>query len=568
MKVPTGILALVLVLSPGPNPRATAGVAPGAGKPVIVGPTESDVTSSAFAKALNDWAMGSIHSNQWAALAKASVGQILAQAEQGSALAQLKLGWRYFGGSATATNLEAGLTWLQRAADQGLAPAQYLIGRASWDGLVLPRDEKAAVEWLTKAAEQDFADAQFALGLIYLNGSPGPAPQRSRVMTNAPVPAAAVNRAPVRALKWLHKAAMQDKPEAQLCLAHCYETGEGVTPDPAAAKKWYYEAGNTLRRKADQGERAAQDLLAVCFARGIELTPDPAEAIRWCRRAAEHGNPIAQNKLAFCYAAGTGLPIDPGEAVKWWAKAAGQGCASAQFYLGLAYYEGKGVTRDLGEAAEWWRRAVNGAKLPSASLYLGLCYWKGQGLNQDKVQAEELWRFAITEARIGDYDLGDGSPSDTASGEKWWRAVAEMGGPRLQYWLGQAYHLGKGIPRDTAEALRWYSKAADAGEVSALNAAAWMMATSEDAQLRNGAKAVQFAETAAALTHNQEAGILDTLAAAYAEAGQFEKAVATGRRAAALTRHGSLKAEIEARVRSYETNAPCRAKDDLIDFSR
>jgi tetratricopeptide (TPR) repeat protein len=62
--------------------------------------------------------------------------------------------------------------------------------------------------------------------------------------------------------------------------------------------------------------------------------------------------------------------------------------------------------------------------------------------------------------------------------------------------------------------------------VSQLTRASWILATSSRDDVRDGARAVQYAEKAAALTHHQDVSSLDTLGAAYAETGQFDKAVA------------------------------------------
>jgi tetratricopeptide (TPR) repeat protein len=66
---------------------------------------------------------------------------------------------------------------------------------------------------------------------------------------------------------------------------------------------------------------------------------------------------------------------------------------------------------------------------------------------------------------------------------------------------------------------------------NALNNLAWLLATTPDARLRNGPEAVRFAERACKLTHDEQAFFIGTLAAAYAEAGKFEQAVATAQRA-------------------------------------
>jgi tetratricopeptide (TPR) repeat protein len=54
--------------------------------------------------------------------------------------------------------------------------------------------------------------------------------------------------------------------------------------------------------------------------------------------------------------------------------------------------------------------------------------------------------------------------------------------------------------------------------------AAWLYATAEDSGIRDGARAVSLATQAAKLSREQDATILDVLAAAYAEAGDFSAA--------------------------------------------
>jgi Flp pilus assembly protein TadD len=73
----------------------------------------------------------------------------------------------------------------------------------------------------------------------------------------------------------------------------------------------------------------------------------------------------------------------------------------------------------------------------------------------------------------------------------------------------------------------------------AMNNLAWTLATSDDAELRDGAQAVKYAERACELTHYRETIMVGTLAAAYAEAGRFEEAVATAQKACALASESS-----------------------------
>jgi hypothetical protein len=68
----------------------------------------------------------------------------------------------------------------------------------------------------------------------------------------------------------------------------------------------------------------------------------------------------------------------------------------------------------------------------------------------------------------------------------------------------------------------------------ALNNLAWILATNPDPTVRNGAKAINYARRACDLTNFRITIPLGTLAAAYAEAGQFTEAVATAEKACHL----------------------------------
>ena len=67
-----------------------------------------------------------------------------------------------------------------------------------------------------------------------------------------------------------------------------------------------------------------------------------------------------------------------------------------------------------------------------------------------------------------------------------------------------------------------------------LNRLAWLLATSPEDEVRNGTRAVELAGRAVLLTSRQDIMSLETLSAAYAEAGRFDEAVAAGREALAL----------------------------------
>ena len=119
----------------------------------------------------------------------------------------------------------------------------------------------------------------------------------------------------------------------------------------------------------------------------------------------------------------------------------------------------------------------------------------------------------------------------------------------------------KGNP---AEAMGHYQKALELApsSVPTLTNLAWLLATSRDASLRNGSKAVGLAKQADRLIGGTNALVLRTLAAAYAENDEFAEAIRTARSAMQFARmHGenALAAELNQQIALYELGMPYRA---------
>jgi Flp pilus assembly protein TadD len=101
----------------------------------------------------------------------------------------------------------------------------------------------------------------------------------------------------------------------------------------------------------------------------------------------------------------------------------------------------------------------------------------------------------------------------------------------------------------------------DSNQPAVLERLAWVLATAPAASLRNGVEAVEFAERAVRLGSGGEPLVLDTLAAAYAEAGRFADAAQTVRQAldlAAGKDDFSLARELRVRLALYEAGRPFR----------
>jgi Tfp pilus assembly protein PilF len=97
------------------------------------------------------------------------------------------------------------------------------------------------------------------------------------------------------------------------------------------------------------------------------------------------------------------------------------------------------------------------------------------------------------------------------------------------HWLARTFVL-EGKP--AAATVEYHaSLASQTNQPITLNELAWLLATDPHAEIRRGAEAVQLASRACVLTRGQEPALLGTLAAAYAETGDFDKAVQVGQKA-------------------------------------
>lgn len=101
--------------------------------------------------------------------------------------------------------------------------------------------------------------------------------------------------------------------------------------------------------------------------------------------------------------------------------------------------------------------------------------------------------------------------------------------------------------------------------VNVINKLAWLFATNENPQYRDSVRAVELAERGCKLTAYKEPRLLDTLAAAYAEAGRFDEAVRTAERALELAKllgEGQLAGNIDKRLKLYRQGQAYHGSDN------
>jgi tetratricopeptide (TPR) repeat protein len=158
-------------------------------------------------------------------------------------------------------------------------------------------------------------------------------------------------------------------------------------------------------------------------------------------------------------------------------------------------------------------------------------------LGHDSYRAEILWRLGdvlapqgrITEAKAAYEESVRADPNSASAYNGLGELLAQQGQWR--------------------DSLSYFSRALDRqpGFLRALNNIAWTLATAGDATVRNGRQALDLAQALNERSGIRNAQFLETLAAAYAETGEFGRAVATAEQIPAMAK---LSGEFEVAARN------------------
>jgi TPR repeat protein len=152
--------------------------------------------------------------------------------------------------------------------------------------------------------------------------------------------------------------------------------------------------------------------------------------------------------------------------------------------------------------------------------------------------------------------VGRGCEVDTATGVKWLRAAAVAGHPLAQEEL--AMSSIRNSVSDEQRAVYWLRQAASANHYKAKLMLAWQLSTSNDGDLRDGKEALKLLEAEPKLFFD-DVRVLETRAAAYAEAGDFGNAAKIQKKALKAAKR--LKWEIpvmKLRLEAYQNKIPWR----------
>jgi uncharacterized protein len=397
---------------------------------------------------------------------------------------------------------EAARKLLEVAAHNGDVGAAWKLGRMYADGDGVKQNHQLAFEYFRGIADAHadevpgtgpalfVAKAFVALGGYYLTG----------------IPSSDVKPDAVRAHDMFNYAANYfGDPDAQYHLGRMYLDGKGVAKDTEQGIRWLSVAANN-------GQYQAQAVLgALSFRSCADIAPPIGSTAPWAL--------YSGNLRAWFRARELG---DIETARKLLEDAAHDGDVGAAWKLGRMYADGDGVVRSDLRAFEYFRciadshaDEVPGTKpavfVAKAFVELGRYYLTGIAnyFKPDAVRAHDMFNYA----------------------------ASYFGDPDAQYHLGRTYIDGQGVGKDTKQGIRWLSLAADKGQYQAQAVLGALLFKGQSVP-RDGARGLMWLMLARDAATPGETWITDQYTAAWKQAMDIERRIASGYLEKWIEQHG------------------------------
>jgi TPR repeat protein len=507
-------------------------------------------------------------------------------AETGDAFAEYKTALLYLKNSNVKKHAQ-GVLLLKQAAEKKFTKAEYFLGVLFIEGKRVKKSTEMGCLLLKQAAEKNFVLAQRRLGIELFERDEKDCSSKE-------------------AFYWLSEGAKNDDGLCFYFLGHCFLLGKGT-------HKSEKDAFYCFEKAASKNIAEAQHALACCYSNGLGAQKNTEKCLELLLISSKNGNISAKYKVAEIilheiFPVPSHLNKDHAfdllreltkinhiEGSLLYARACEDDNLSFQLYKQLAsqkiteaygplayrYEKGLGVKK-CEKNANFWRRLSLKFGDPenqfsySERLYYGLFCKKNKKESFKWCLEAGKNNYEKAFCALGrKYHFGDGIKRDVAKAIKWYTKAAESGNTDAMYILGVFRLEGYGNKkkedrskkhftafRKSGErmALEWLTKAAEQGHTSAKNHVAWILATSYDPLIRNGEEAEKWAKKAIATKGEINARWVDTLAAAYAEQGKFEAALATQTQAISILKKRDVKQrkEFKRHLKLYTQGKPWR----------
>jgi TPR repeat protein len=301
---------------------------------------------------------------------------------------------------------------------------------------------------------------------------------------------------------------------------------QALPVDQAQAVQWFEQA-------ARAGRPAAQWMLGRHYFDAKDQGSDAARAVELIRAAAVQGLAPAQAFLGWMYSEGVDVERNPEQAFAWFSAAARQEDAYALLMLSGFYANGVATERNPELAQRLLMRSAELGDLDAAmSMYAWMLYGPAEARNSGlaihfltKAAKANDGRAAYALAR--EYLRGVSVQHDPALAAQWMQRSADGGNALASLWLSELHFKGFGVARDSTRAEKLLSEALGRASMQEKNQFAWDLSVGVDEKLRDGSLAVRVLEPALQAVKEKVTAHVDTLAAAYAEVKQFDRAVVT-----------------------------------------
>lgn len=384
---------------------------------------------------------------------------------QGSANAQLNLGYLYSKGKGAKKDYKKAIYFYQKAVDKGNNSARVNLAILYKEGKHIPKDLKKAHDLLSLAANERYASAENHLGLLYHQGL-----GVSKCLATAYIyyEKAIEHGSEVAKgnIKIIEKEMKKDPGlKRQISIKKASQTSKKKQAAPAKpavvleSKK--VESKEELRQRREQAvlakRREEEEQIAkrrLQHIKAEEKREDieqylPVNGSDHCEhglacmnnnqvecafsiflQGAQLGDAQSQNYLAFMYQNAIGTEENYQEAMRWYTASAEQGYVIAQFNLGHMYQNGLGILLPSYRQALYWYEKAAEQNYAQAQNNIGYLYQNGLGVDQDYKKAAEYYQRSAAQ----NY------------------AAAQNN-------LGYLYHHGLGVEQDYDKAQQLYQRA-------------------------------------------------------------------------------------------------------------
>lgn len=494
-------------------------------------------------------------------------------------------------GAARAGGLHAATTWLGVCANtpfkgcaDGLVDAllplaearhaypMMLLATAYLEGVGVARDQASAEAMLDAADrvwERRGASVSFAGLQSVLHAGQPLAPflrQRLDAAHAAGNPAAKVVAASIEMSREDGKYVLSAADEALLADPAHNGTGQGLLQ----LAGWHENRDKTvadayLKRSAEANNPAALRILAMRLRDAEGNRPASAETMAWLEKAANGNDVVAMRYLAW-RALGDGKPR---RAEDWLMLAGVQGDIDAMFFLASLWMEDyKDMSGDAARAVKVYESlALIDGQGPRARRTLAWMAIEGRGMPKDPARAKALLSQDAekgdqgSQVMLGSLLLGDSlGGKDEAAARKWFERAIAAGSVDAMNQYGLWLHNDGKDAADRARGVQLSRQAVEKDDTGALNNLAWMLCTSTHEDVRKPEESMPYVAKLEAVP-DLDPGTVDTLAACYAAAGKYPRAVELQQQVIADMRKrvdpdlDNIK-EMEARLALYRAGKP------------